>query len=293
MNLLLADIPDSHTQLVPWLEQQLIGMNLHQLVGELRLLAGTESAYLLLHDMLSDEQLAAIQQSGLSVLSESELRTLFRSPETLLELQEIILTQDSGYWTQLEISEAQQQLVDQSWKQIERQLFGKTETMPQVISQQKSATRTNFVTTLVTLTAVLFLGLSIIFWNQPTQTSGWGFSRSGVLTANLSAKEYLHSLSQAANDWFSKQPETPADLNKRLQQFRTGCEELLKSPHTQLAEADRAWLKERCQAWISKIDGHLADLAQDKKPFAEVKTQSNETIQKLIDALKARSETVS
>jgi hypothetical protein len=122
-----------------------------------------------------------------------------------------------------------------------------------------------------------------------TVKRGWGFNQPGLMTAQMSPRDYLKTLADAASTWKNQQQATKEELQKRLTEFRKGCDNLIKAPHPQLAEADRKWLIERCGAWAAKIDGHLADL-QSGKSFDTVKAEAQKTIDTLVEKLNERSQ---
>src|SRR5262249_35293261 len=121
------------------------------------------------------------------------------------------------------------------------------------------------------------------------QATGWGWSRSGAIDDSLSAKEYLTKLADSAEDWSKKTPATPAELAKRINEFRQGCSTLILAEHKPLPPEDKAWLVERCQAWAKKLDQHLADV-EAGKDVLEVRAEADETVSKLIKAIRGRAE---
>jgi hypothetical protein len=61
--------------------------------------------------------------------------------------------------------------------------------------------------------------------------------------------------------------------------------------HRPLAATDRDWLKERCRLWAGKLDAHLASI-ESGGDVPSVRQDADDTIRKLMDALRARSEGV-
>ncbi|MFO1004655.1 MAG: hypothetical protein U0929_01750 [Planctomycetaceae bacterium] len=120
----------------------------------------------------------------------------------------------------------------------------------------------------------------------------WGFDRSGILTANLSQREYLSTLATAAGDWFNKRPEDQAALAARLRQFIHGCDTLIHAPHNQLAPEDRAWLVERCREAKSALEVQLADLEANRSSAANVRDSADKAIQKLQEEFRKRADNV-
>ena len=109
---------------------------------------------------------------------------------------------------------------------------------------------------------------------------------------NLSAKDYLNHLADAADEWKHRRPETQATLEQRLSDFRHGCQTLIDAPHPQLSPEDRTWLVGKCQDWAGKLDGQLADLRSGTKPMPQVLNEADTTIGNLIDALRKRAQDI-
>ena len=78
---------------------------------------------------------------------------------------------------------------------------------------------------------------------------------------------------------------------RRLREFRRGCETLINAPHTQLSEEDREWLIKRCREWKKKIAEHERTLRSGAKTVEEVRSDADETVRKLMAALRKRATT--
>jgi hypothetical protein len=118
--------------------------------------------------------------------------------------------------------------------------------------------------------------------------SGWGWDRPGGFPEHLPPGTYLHYLADVAREWLDQRPETPMALARRISEFRRGCTVLILSPHRTLPAEDRSWLVEKCRAWAAKLDAHLAavEAGQD---VLKVRGEADETINRLIDALRQRA----
>jgi hypothetical protein len=124
-----------------------------------------------------------------------------------------------------------------------------------------------------------------------TQTAAvnWGWAKpDGIPQHKLKPSEYLNSLATTAGEWFDKRPDDAAGLAKRLNEFRTGCSQLILSPHTSLAPVDREWLVEKCRLWAKKLDEHITALETGSEPL-KVREAADETIHKLQGALRERA----
>ena len=119
-------------------------------------------------------------------------------------------------------------------------------------------------------------------------STGWGWNRPDALPQDLPRDAYLNHLADAAHAWFNKRPDDRAALAQRITEFRQGCTVLLQSPHKPLPAGDRAWLVEKCGAWAAKLGAHLAAL-ESGQDVAKVRGEADETINKLITALRQRA----
>jgi hypothetical protein len=88
---------DEGVEVRPWLERQLVGPDLLEVVRELAALrdgggAGDASA------ALPAGRRGEVLEHGLSALTDDEVQALFRRPELLLQLQEWVLVDGGPYW---------------------------------------------------------------------------------------------------------------------------------------------------------------------------------------------------
>lgn len=301
MNLHALDIPDAPADLAPWLERQVTGLHLAELVAELAAVHGTGTGRERRLDDVLGPHLTRVLESGLSSVPHPVLRDLLRHPRSLLELQERLLIEGGAYWDSIEEpSDTVRNQVVRGWQHVS-QLLGEdaTATVPELRrvdpeSASRPATRARrggFVLKLLAAAALLVIGffLGDRFGVQPPQVaSGWGWQRPGALDAGGSQAEYLNHLADSAEEWFKKRPDTPAALAKRISEFRDGCTTLLLAEHTPLAAETKQWLRERCSAWAGKLDAHRTGLEAGQAVPA-VRDAADETIRKLINALRTKA----
>lgn len=288
MNLTSLDIPNDPNDWPRWIEQQLVGLELGDVVAGLQLLAEPTDMAPQLDELLGDRA-AEVFEAGLSVLDPGQIRQFLNHPRLLLELQERVFAGGGAYWYRVPQSDDHRQLVSDQWPQIEAALqdspqAARTAAQPNWLSSRPLQVVVGLAATLL----VVAIGIRLI---RP-DTPGWGFERADLLTADVPSDEYLRRLGTAANDWFNKRPADAESLQIRLTTFREGCNTLIAAPHPQLDQVDREWLIERCRVWRDKIDGHLAQLAQDPASFPDVLQQADETINRLKTALTDRADSV-
>lgn len=289
MKLIALDIPNDPADWPDWLERQLVGLDLGELVLQLQVLADRSDEPEPTLEDICESNIEAVLQGGLAPLSQQQIGALLKHPRLLLELQERVLFAGGEYWSTVPISEEHRQQVAYAKLKILSQIAADSVddiTAKGEDSGERNSRRRLMWRPLIAVAATLLIGVA--FWITRPPTTGWGFSRSGVLTADLSADAYLDSLAKAAEDWFNKRPETKPDLALRLKQFSDGCQTLIDAPHPQLSPQDREWLIERCRVWKEKIDKQLADLNSGAKSVEEVRAEADATVNQLIEALRMR-----
>lgn len=293
MKLHVLDIPDDAAQLAPWLERQLVGLELGELVAELEAVHGTSPPKPKSLDEIAGSQLSAALQNGLSAVSPNVLRQLLTNPQALLELQERIFIDGGSYWSRVPATADVLDIVHGSWRRLEPTLTTDSGPIaaPATISYRGRSWFAHPAVVSLATAAMLLVGLFVWDEFRTTAPSGWGWERPGALAANVPPDEYLNRLANSADEWFKKRPESAPELAKRILEFRRGCTTLIFAEHQPLAAADREWLVERCRVWAGKLDDHLAQLEAGGS-VQDVRTQADDTVNKLIAALRERSKSV-
>ena len=280
MKLLVHDIPESAEQLAPWLEQQLVGLDLRDLVAELTAFLGASSEPGSLESVLGGK-LEGVLSSGLRRLPEPTLRSLLRQPGLLLDLQDRVLREGSDYWNRVDRTEDHRAAVDAGWERLQASLGTEAPRAAGAI-RPKAPGWTRALGIL--LAAVVLIAVTVFF--QPG-SARWGFERPGLLATSQPAPAYFRSLANAVEeDWTPQRTETRDRLLTSLKEFRHGCDTLLEAPLAHLPEKDRTFLKARCLKWRDRIDGHIADLEQNRKSVDEVRTDAAATVQRLTTVLR-------
>jgi hypothetical protein len=297
MNLVALEIPDDPARLAGWLEQHLIGFNLGDLALELAAFHGEAAEPARSVRDLLGNSLATVLERGLGQIPNDRLRQLLLQPTLLLELQEIVLAEGGDYWDRLGLeSRTADGPMERGRQRLQDLLtFEAPASEPgsdRLEGRQTLAwyRRPSFVC-LATAASVL-VGVFLFQQLSPPAAPGWGWNRPGVLALDVPAQSYLNGLADAASDWFNKRPETPAALAGRLNEFRRGCSNLIFAEHRPLTPQDRQWLVNKCRNWAGKLDKHLGDLEAGQSLF-RVRTEADDTVNKLIAALRSRAEELS
>ncbi len=307
MKIAWLDMPDDPTELARWLERQLVGMELLELIESLerartRLGCDNEPDPSLENDLQS--ALPAILEEGLSAAPPALIRRLLKRPRTLAQLQDRILEQGGRYWTELPCAEPQRQRIETIWQAVQAdpdvrrtwsggsESGGKRTPSPGVGRMAPAAgQRRRWIAPYwlggIVLAASLLVA-AFVFWPTSAGDQAWGWNRPGVMTAATRA-EYLERLADAADEWFSLQRDEPRQLQQRLEELVAGCQRLIDAPHEPLPESDRDWLVEKCRAWKETLDGQLAEIRRSPDSFERVRPAADETVQKLVTALRTRA----
>ncbi|WP_406695170.1 hypothetical protein V5E97_29455 [Singulisphaera sp. Ch08] len=301
MRLIAPDIPDDPAALPGWLDRHLVGLDLTALVAELEAVHGSASTPSIPLDQVLGDRRAEVLSQGLAVLPTERLRALLRHPRLLLDLQELILIEGGRYWQDLgPLSAEQQEVVERGRTGLRTFLTteaGATTDGPNVLSFARPVRwyRRPWLISLATAASIVAAVVVYDKFKEPSTpvplAIGWGWSRPGALPQDVPPATYLNRLADGADDWFAKRPEEPAALAKRITEFRLGCATLIAAEHQPLSADDRAWLIEKCRAWAAKLDEHLAAVEAGRDPL-QVRAEADETIKKLIEALRERAKSV-
>jgi hypothetical protein len=301
MRLIAPDIPDDPAGLPGWLDRHLVGLDLAALVSELEAVHGSVAMESVPLEQVLGDRRSGILAQGLTVLPPNRLRTLLRHPRLLPDLQELILIEGGPYWQDLEpLSAEQQGLVERGRMGLREYLSTEPKpdaSRPEVLVMERPASwyRRRWVMSVAAAAAIVAAPLVYDQFKTPdsplTAAIGWGWNRPEALPQDVPPATYLNRLADGAGEWFAKRPEDPAALAKRITEFRLGCSTLIGAEHRPLSAEDRLWLVEKCRAWAAKLDGHLAAVEAGRAP-SEVRAEADETIQKLIEALRERAKIV-
>ena len=294
MNLRLFSIPDDPADWPVWLEREIVGMNLVELVHELPVFVEPSDEPEVTIDAFLGSRREDVLQSGLAVLSHQEIGRLFRQPSLLFDLQELVLSEGGSYWNAVPLEDAQQQFLARNSETILRQISGSQDdtTLSRSVTQPTSpaagsTTRRRFVRWVVSVAAML--GLVLLAWRK-FSPAPWGFDRALASSSGMSEPQFLnHCADVVEQDWKTRDLSSPSELSNALREFRDGCNRMIATEHAQLSEANQVWFRERCTLWRDRVIGEMDKLAKDPSQYSEVKANANDVIAKLGVALRTRA----
>lgn len=291
--LISLELPEDTAQRPSWLEQQLVGLRLGELVSQLEIMLDVKPGAGPSLGEICGDRLNDVLARGLSMLSADQIQQLIHHPQRLLELQERILIEGGIYWSQIPRTDEHEKLIASHRQAVLTRLTeieNSLPTPPSAGSTTRSLTRPRGVGSsrgLVVAAIVLFISAG--WWFFFPSGPRWGWDRPGALAINLSAHDYLNRLADAAEEWKNKRPQTEAELDDRLSEFLHGCRTLLASPHPQLQDEDRTWLYGKCNDWIVNLNRDLDELRSRKRTMNQALEDADKTISNLVAALKKRA----
>ena len=289
MTIISLTIPDDAAAWPEWLERQLVGLHLRDLIDELHVIAPPEEPAPSLNEVIQGQREDVLQR-GLSVLESDRLSLLIRHPELLLELQELVLIEGGPHWQSIPVAEETQTSANRVAHQVQEALKSENDATATPARQRDSSefhkTRRIYIVAVAIAASVLVvLGIRSQFTPKPSIAFVWEQPES--LDSSLSPEEYGESLSKSLDDWwFSERPDTKAELAARLQRFHAGCETVIAAKHPQLTLEQRELLVTKCKNWLAKIDKHLADVKAGGSNLAALRESSDETVRATVNALK-------
>ncbi len=300
--LVACDIPEDSTQLADWLEQQLVGLQLGDLVAMLRAVHGDGDGPSL--EDVCDGKLSEVVQHGLGRLEISQLQGLLVHPKRLLELQERVFLDGGDHWRTVPRTTEHLQAAAVGWallpvrsSTLASPLSSSTLAASSPLNANENEDRTGrsahptsrsrgawWMAGVVALVAALLL----MFWTPPRADSlAWGWNRSGTFASDVTAEKYLDRLADRADEWSGRPHDTLDQLRRDLSDFRRACVTLLEAPHDRLPAPQRDELLKRCRKWRDKFDTQLAALEAGGNAN-DIRQEADKTVGSLVTALRQR-----
>jgi hypothetical protein len=282
------ELPLNRQQLIPALEQLMMGLELVDFVAQQQIILGDKVGRRSLTDICQTE-LPVVLEQGLSALSAEQLVELLNTPACLLELQEQIYIHGGEYWNQIPQTTEHRAATQRLQNVVRAKL---TKSAASVISQsvplpeRKQAGSRPFwtwtgISTAISIAATLLLAIFVKAGPEPL-----AWSKPGVLTQSQTGQNFKLHLARSAEELFADIPQNQAALEQRLEQTLYACDALLQAELTQLTPAERAELKQRCQNWRSQFAAQLADLRTNRKTAANVSQEYQQLGERLQQFLK-------
>lgn len=268
MKTLSLSMPDDPAAVPGWLERQLVGPNLPQLVAELAVFHGEGTARDL-NSVLGDSR-NTLLASGFAHVPRRVLKTLLTSPTLLFELQAEVMEFGGAHWDRLmggtgPLAEPRRAVRSLGWLR----------------------TVGLMAATAAAVLVAVYLGGG--FQRPPASGSdpGWGFAKVQQLPRDGGSKAVFPKLAELADEWGNKPTDDRVALAKRFTEFLFGCS-ALQAADLNLPPQESAWLKDRLLVWSDEMSGHLRDLDTTGDVLA-VRAAADRTVAKISAELRQRA----
>lgn len=280
-------MPDKPKDQPAWLERQLAGPDLFQLIEELRAVHGIEDSPIALDDVLGVQKKSVVDR-GLGGLSGSQIQKLLRYPDLLAELQELVLVAGSPYWEKL-LGKTESTPMPASFRQA---LYAKLPPPLNTVAPAKTVGASSGrapVRWLAGIAAVAALMIGVwLGFGQPKPQAEWGWNRPDLFSQADTRGDYLRAVASGAEDWQKLPNLTREEYLLNLSRMRDGCSRLINAPHEPLPPADREWLVAKCKVWRDKFDEQSNEV-RNLKPWEAARDKTDATVAALITALRNRA----
>jgi len=290
MTVRIMTIPDDQTQWPGWLEQQLVGSHLRELIEELRILNGLDSSFHAntpLGEILTEKQLAVIAQSGIGNIGLPVIQQLLSNPETLLDLQEHVLINGGSYWQNVPVdSQLKTSVAIVRSKLATSRGSDELSKRPTSVDGKSSTTKRRSLAWVASLAAMLLIGVFV--WRMQPHSSGHILGSPGLVTNNTaSSAEYLERIASAGETWFQEDRSEALKLMALLEDTSHDCQILIDARHDALSPEESDWFVTKCRNWKGEFDATLASLKSGTITVETARSQSDLTMTKLVAALRS------
>jgi len=288
--LAIATMPDDPPDWPRWLDEQLVGDRLGDVVDELTALGTARTPEKSLTDLLGSVR-AELLARGTVALPEPVRRRLLQSPGYLLELQELVLLEGGDYWQTLPRPRRLVDAIGRSREAILAAVRSAEPILPTVKPARQGRGRLRWSVSFAAAACLLIGGF--VVWQQTrppekqSEAVAWGWAKPGALPPAASANEYYAALAAGGEQWFNQRPDDRASLAKRLNELRQGCSVVIASDHPPLSPDQQQGLKDRCSKWAAQFDAALVRLENDEDPVA-VRTDVDAVVTKLVAYLNSQ-----
>ena len=274
------ELPEEPQQLAAWLDRELCGDRLHEVVADLeRLSAPPERQAHSLSEVFDPPTLDRILTVGLQAASADQLHDLLDSPRQLWDLRAKVLELGGDFWTAAAVSQYPPEQLEASWEKLQSAIkalpvapsVGVAAAYLATTASPSRASRRAVWPWLVTTATAALVFLGIFMWQRPhsDRHPAWGWQRDDVLAAHQTDQDYLNQLAAALeHDWKERSKSNPRELSLRLTELKSGCSRQQKRLEDRIAEGRDSLtnltlakrLLKRCQKWEVRIDSLKKDV---------------------------------
>ncbi len=290
MTVRIITIPDDQTQWPGWLEQQLVGSHLRDLIEELRIVNGLDSSFHAntpLGEILTEKQLADIAASGIAAVGVPIVSELMSNPDALLDLQEYVLINGGSYWQNVPVDSQLKSLIERVRTKLAAGRGSDELSNRQTSVDGKPSTTKRYSLAWVASVAAMLL-IGVFVWRMQPHSSGHILGTPGLVTNNtVSSAEYLQRIANAGENWFQEDRSETPNLMALLEDTSHDCQILINARHDALTPEERDWFVTKCRKWKGEFDATLASLKSGTITVETARSQSDLTMTKLVAALRS------
>lgn len=286
MTIHIIQLPDSKSDLPEWLEQHFVAGSLAELAQELITVDGPGTASRQLKDLLTEDQVADVVQSGFSALNHQQIDSLLSHPQSLLTLQEQVVVTGSPYWdSKFAAGPLAKQAASLS-NGVRQLITSSNEQSVSIAAEQKSPSRRNIGVLVAGFASAVAILVAVL--NGGPSPSGRILGQPGLTADNTaSAAEYFNRLADAGATWTQHKPANEEQLAKLLADIINDCEMLIEADHDALSADERTWFRDKCLLWKGKLETNLANLQSGSSTFQDTLKATGQVMDKLVDVLKS------
>ena len=282
MNVIVSTAPESPKDWPAWLEKQLVGLHLGELIEELSITATGQDD---LDVILTPDQLQEIKQKGLTVLELDKLRQLLNSPPSLLTLQEEIFIDGGQYWESVPRTSEHQHTADESATKV-------IDTVRHQVATDRSRRWYAAVSGVVAIAALFLIGFFLLpdGGQAPPQPGGGQIVAKTIIdlpdsiaNGNPTPEQFYKSFAEASYGWYGIKPSSNQELVELGQKLSQEFDQHIAA--NPLSGKHQGWFVKKCSEWQSKVNDVVATLATVGLELREGREQLDDIVMKMIDAL--------
>ena len=309
MKLVALDMPDNHEELPQWLERQLVGPNLRELVAQLTVIHQGAPLQGEFNEVFKGKR-SRILEAGLSALEQHQITALLTNPKLLLDMQIFVFSRGGSFWEQL-LEDSPGQLSDGFNEQLFKKLTGQnvqatndlaeptlstntnspaTKTQNQIKRKKSRPWVSNVISALLAASIVVALFSAYLFYFQTSGTSQIAFFSELPAATSVDEKIYLASFNTDAQKWFDYQPQSAEQLKSHILNLVDGCDRVIAGDHDALDQQTKSWLVEKCSAWRNNFVNKLVAVNREPAKYAQIRSEMDAAVRKMIKTVDTKIE---
>lgn len=313
----IFELPESTEDLQAWLEELFCNNDFSSVINDLLALQNVSDEKAdppkfedgdRTNLELSSEKKSSILENGLSCLDRHDLQGLLANPRQLVELQGFVIRNGGPYWRRKfdsaypDIRPFESMPVPDQGPIVKGRV---TNASSRTDASRKLSFGPFAVLTALAASVLIFLGG---FWTGLSRPGSsvaiapidpvdehvkisdvWGWNRPNAFAVDLGREGKLTHVANLLSEWNLEVPNNATELLARTKDLRDSCDQLLDADLADLPEDDVVWLKEKCEAWSTKIDAQIAKLKNPGENVDSIRSELNKIVHKAVFVIRSRS----